>query len=106
MGNTVIFEMKVPFRVDKEGDFYVASCPPLDVVSQGDTEQKARDNLKEALTLFVETAYEMGTLHQVLIDCGLTPRGEEVIVDADEISMLDVPLCLIARDNRAENYAH
>ncbi len=29
-------------------------CPELDVASQGDTEEEARDNLREALELFLE----------------------------------------------------
>ena len=42
--------------VEREGDGYVALCPEVDVASQGDTVAKARANLREALTLFFETA--------------------------------------------------
>ena len=42
--------------VEKEGDIYVALCPELDVASQGDTIEAARDNLREALELFFECA--------------------------------------------------
>jgi predicted RNase H-like HicB family nuclease len=31
-------------------------CPELDVAGQGDTVEQARENLKEALELFFETA--------------------------------------------------
>lgn len=31
-------------------------CPELDVASQGDTEDEARDNLKEAIELLLEDA--------------------------------------------------
>ena len=41
---------------DKEGDGYVALCPELDIASQGASIEEARDNLKEALELFFETA--------------------------------------------------
>ncbi|MDQ3397939.1 MAG: type II toxin-antitoxin system HicB family antitoxin, partial [Deinococcota bacterium] len=37
-------------------DGYVALCPELDIASQGDTIEEARDNLREALELFFETA--------------------------------------------------
>lgn len=33
-------------------------CPELDVASQGNTEEEARENLKEALELFLENADE------------------------------------------------
>jgi len=42
--------------IEREGDGYVALCPELDVASQGDTVEKARANLTEALELFFETA--------------------------------------------------
>lgn len=42
--------------IEKEGDTYVALCPELDVASQGDTIEEARENLKEALQLFLEEA--------------------------------------------------
>ena len=42
--------------IEKEGDGYVALCPELDIASQGDTVEEARDNLTEALELFFETA--------------------------------------------------
>lgn len=42
--------------IEREGDGYVALCPELDVASQGESVDEARDNLKEALELFFETA--------------------------------------------------
>ena len=42
--------------IEKEDDGYVALCPEVDVVSQGDTVGEARENLKEALELFFEMA--------------------------------------------------
>jgi predicted RNase H-like HicB family nuclease len=42
--------------IEREGGGYVSLCPELDIASQGDTIEDARDNLKEALELFFETA--------------------------------------------------
>jgi predicted RNase H-like HicB family nuclease len=42
--------------IEREGTGYVSLCPELDIASQGDTVQEARENLKEALELFFETA--------------------------------------------------
>ena len=42
--------------IEREGDGFVALCPELDVASQGDSIEQARDNLREALELFFETA--------------------------------------------------
>lgn len=42
--------------IEREGDWYVATCPELDVASQGRTVEEARQNLYEAVQLFFETA--------------------------------------------------
>ncbi len=42
--------------IEREGDGYVALCPELDIASQGDTVESARDNLREAIELFFESA--------------------------------------------------
>ncbi len=42
--------------IEREGDGYVATCPEVDVVSQGDTVEDARRNLLEAVEGFLEVA--------------------------------------------------
>ena len=42
--------------IQAEGDGFVSLCPELDIASQGDTVEQARDNLREALELFFECA--------------------------------------------------
>ena len=42
--------------VEREGKWYVALCPELDVASQGKTVKDSLKNLKEAVALYLETA--------------------------------------------------
>jgi predicted RNase H-like HicB family nuclease len=42
--------------IQREGNGYVSLCPELDIASQGNTVEQARENLREALELFFETA--------------------------------------------------
>ena len=42
--------------IEREGDGYVALCPEVDIASQGNTVDEARQNLREALELFFESA--------------------------------------------------
>lgn len=42
--------------IEREGDGYVAFCPEVDIASQGDSIEQARENLREALELFFESA--------------------------------------------------
>ena len=47
---------KLTAIIEREGDGFVSLCPELDIASQGQTVDEARNNLKEALELFFETA--------------------------------------------------
>jgi predicted RNase H-like HicB family nuclease len=42
--------------IEKEDDMYVALCPELDIASQGKNVEEAKQNLKEAIELFLEDA--------------------------------------------------
>jgi len=48
--------MKRPFAatVWQEGNWFVSQCLELDIASQGETEEEALSNLKEALELYFE----------------------------------------------------
>ena len=48
--------MKLTAIIEREGDGYVSLCPQLDIASQGDSVEQARENLCEALELFFECA--------------------------------------------------
>ena len=49
-------KQKLTAIIEREDDMYVALCPELDIASQGDGIESARDNLQEAIELFFETA--------------------------------------------------
>jgi predicted RNase H-like HicB family nuclease len=42
--------------IEREDDAFVALCPELDIASQGETVEIARQNLVESLELFFESA--------------------------------------------------
>jgi predicted RNase H-like HicB family nuclease len=60
------FIAKSPCKLTKRKNWTLASCPVLDVHSQGETETQAKKNLAEALSLFLISCYERGTLDAVL----------------------------------------
>jgi predicted RNase H-like HicB family nuclease len=63
--------------IHREGDSFVALCPELDIASQGDTVEAARDNLREALELFFECASPAEVQERL---------GEEVFVTQVEVT--------------------
>jgi predicted RNase H-like HicB family nuclease len=62
-----------PSTLKKKGKWYIACCLPLDVYSQGETEQKATENLGDALVEFILSCLERGTLDEVLRKAGFVP---------------------------------
>lgn len=42
--------------IEREGSGWVALCPELDIISQGENVEEAHRNLREAVELFLETA--------------------------------------------------
>jgi predicted RNase H-like HicB family nuclease len=48
--------MRLTALIEREDDGYVALCPEVDVASQGNSIEEAKENLLEALELFFETA--------------------------------------------------
>jgi predicted RNase H-like HicB family nuclease len=59
-GGLLLLEVEMSRRltaiIQAEGTGFVSLCPELDIASQGDTIEEARDNLREALELFFECA--------------------------------------------------
>lgn len=62
--------------IEREGNGYVALCPDLDIASQGDSIDAARQNLREALELFFESASESEIAHVITVDN--SPRGQTI----------------------------
>jgi len=52
--NTKSFQLTAV--IERDDDWFVATCPEVDVVSQGKTIEDARANLLEAVELFFEAA--------------------------------------------------
>jgi len=96
MKKSITFEVALPFKIKKEAKYFISHCPPLDVWSQGKTENKAISNLIEAVRLFLVDCFERGTLEKVLKDCGFValrkPTKRHKPSPADEIN---VPLPFI-----------
>jgi predicted RNase H-like HicB family nuclease len=69
--------LEMTIRIWREGKHFIAHALPLDVSSAGDTPESARTALEEAVSLFVATAREHGTLDEVLEECGYSSEGDK-----------------------------
>lgn len=55
-GQVAFMKRLLTALLTREGDGFVALCPEIEVVSQGDTVEEAKANLREAVELFLECA--------------------------------------------------
>src|ERR1017187_2406754 len=56
--------------IKKEGDYYVAYCPALEVSSYGKTRAQAHKMFNEALEIFIEDTHAKGSFEKVLLQLG------------------------------------
>ncbi|MGD9973666.1 MAG: type II toxin-antitoxin system HicB family antitoxin [Desulfatirhabdiaceae bacterium] len=100
----MIMTMKLPMLMKKKKNWWIASCPILDVITQGETEEKAKQNLNDALSLFLVSCFERGTLDSVLKECGFRPgRTGKKIADYPESKYIDVPIELLTTTGCCSN---
>jgi len=64
----ISWSLPVVFTPKKE--WILATCPVLDLHTQGDTIDEAKANIIEAIRLFIESCIRRGTLDNVLRECG------------------------------------
>lgn len=63
-------EARIPVVFFEEGEKIIAYSPALDLSTFGDTEEQARKRFIEASTIFFEEIRKMGTINEVLEECG------------------------------------
>ena len=70
MDKTRGIETKIPVLFFEEGNKVIAYSPAFDLSTCADTEEKARTRFMEAVTIFLDEVTKMGTLSDVLEECG------------------------------------
>jgi predicted RNase H-like HicB family nuclease len=103
----------LPFTVRKKGKWFISSCPTLDVFSQGKTEKQAKENLKDALSLFFMSCLKRNTLDEVLQKCGFSvsklltekpkPQTRNQTLSKN---FVNVPLYLLSNQNLSATECH
>src|SRR6266576_3881023 len=74
MGETIELEVNLGAYVRRETSRrWIATCPQLDVVTQGATGDQARRCLQEAVELWFESCIERGVLDQALREANFRP---------------------------------
>ena len=76
--------LDVTIEVWRKGDWFVAKCPELDFVSQGETREGAKKNLVEVIQIQFDEMDEMATLDDYLAECGYM-KDDNLLVPQTEM---------------------
>jgi len=90
LSKKIFINFKFPISIKKKGKWYIASCPALDVYTQGETISKAKTNLNAAISLFITSCLERGTLDAVLKECGFVLSSAKTLPQKN--NYLEVPI--------------
>lgn len=71
-------KLKATIELWQKGKWCIAKIPELDFISQGNTIDEAKANLKEVISIQFAEMKEMGTLEDYLAECGFVIKGESV----------------------------
>jgi predicted RNase H-like HicB family nuclease len=78
-------QLKGTIQIWEKGKWFVARCPELDFVSQGDSPEQAKSNLLEVIQIQFEEMKELGTLDDYLQECGYSRENETFEPNAEMI---------------------
>lgn len=64
------FEFNLPVSIFKEGDYFIAYAPALDLSTAGKTFKEVKKRFQEAVQIFFEETSQRGTIEDVLAELG------------------------------------
>lgn len=90
----ILLPLTIKIIIDKRSKDapFVAYTPELDVTSCGFTEEKARKNLQEAITIVLEEVKKKGKLNELLEDLGFQKEKHQWIPPRISFEPFSVPL--------------
>ena len=80
-----IQKLKVTIELWQKEKWVIARIPELDIVAQGETIEKAKENLMEVARIQFAEMKEMGTFEDYLAECGFVVRDDVVEQHSDII---------------------
>ena len=85
-------ELGITIEIWKKEKWFIAKCPELDFISQGQTKEDARNNILEVIKIQFEEMTESGTLGDYLEECGFKKDRDHFVLQNEMISLEKYPL--------------
>lgn len=90
-----LFKVSLPVSILKEGKYYIAYSPALDLSTSGKTFKEVKKRFEEVVEIFFEELSAKGTLDKVLGELGWHKVQKEwspPVVVANETESFKIPL--------------
>lgn len=87
-------QVNLPVSFLREGKYFIAYTPALDLSTSGKTFAEAKKRFEEAVEIFFEELVEKGTLNEVLIGLGWRQIGRKWVPPVEvshQIATVRVP---------------
>ena len=88
-------KFSLPLSILKEGKYYIAYSPALDLSTSGKTFEEVKRRFEEVVEIFFEELLEKGTLDRVLNELGWQKADKEwypPVIVANETESFNIPL--------------
>jgi predicted RNase H-like HicB family nuclease len=72
-------DLSITIEIWRKGNWFLATAPELDFVSQGTTFEEAKKNLMEVIKIQFDEMKEMGTLEDYLAECGFIAKEGQIV---------------------------
>lgn len=79
MTNNVAIKFALPVSFLREGDYFIAYTPALDLSTAGSTFEEAQKNFEEAVNIFFQELIKMGTVSDVLSELGWQKQNNSFV---------------------------
>ena len=92
----ITFKLNTKLRHDPGASVFVSHCPALKIFSQGESKEEAVEAIREAASLYLQTAFAHDRLDQVLrrvgfVQLGPLPEGVAVGDVTEEFVSVQTP---------------
>lgn len=89
MLGTIDLRIKLEAKLTQDGEDWIACCPPLDLLTQADSKDGAKEALREAILAWFESCLERRVLAKALEEVGfrLAKPGELMPPHANTIQV-------------------
>lgn len=97
MSSKVNFNFSLPVTILKEGKFFVAYTPALDLSTSAESFDEAKKRFEEIVHIFLNELMEKGTLNKVLTDLGWQKIQKSWLppkIVANESTSFSIPLTI------------